>query len=145
MSKAEENEALVRKVFNETNKGNYDIIDECFTDDFIRTRPGHKADRDGFKQFLLTMYKGFPDTERTIVDLIVTEDRAAIYFTWTGTHTGEFMGFPATGKKIRVKEVYFMRFKDGKISEYRQFGDTNSMRQQLGADPPAEDAYWLLD
>ena len=141
----EENEALVRKVINETNKGNYDIIDECFADDFIRTRPGSKVDRDGFKQFLLIMYKGFPDTERTIVDLIVTEDRAAIYFTWTGTHTGEFMGFPATGKKIRVKEVYFMRFKDGKISEYRQFGDTNSMRQQLGAEPPPEDSYWELD
>ena len=58
----EENEAVIRRVYDEINKGNYDIIDECFTDDFVNvTYIGETRDRDGFKQFLKNIDSGFPD------------------------------------------------------------------------------------
>ena len=140
-----ENEALIRRVYDQFNKGNYDIVDECFTDDFVRYRPGNKTDREGLKKFLVSMNHGFPDIERTIIDLVVAENRAALYFAWTGTDSWKYEGRTPTGKRIRVKEFYFIRFKDGKISEYRQYGNADAMRLQLGMGPPPEDSYWTLD
>ena len=136
----EENKALIYKVYDEYNKENYDVYDECFADDFISIRhDGNTLDKESYKQFLIMIKTGFPDIHRTMEDIIVTEDRAALYFTWTGTDKFEFQGRTPTGKLIKVKEVYFIRFKDGKISEYRQYGDTHSMRYQLGALVDAEE------
>ncbi|MFC1900757.1 ester cyclase [Chloroflexota bacterium] len=129
----EENEAVIRKVYAEFNKGNYDVIDECYTDNFVNYRAsGNTQDREGFKQFFLMMKDGFPDMQRTIQDLIVTEDRAALFFTWTGTDQWEYQGRTPTGKEITVREIYFIRFDNGKISEYRQYGDAYGMMFQLG-------------
>jgi steroid delta-isomerase-like uncharacterized protein len=132
----EENEALLRKVYDEYNKGNYDVYDEFFADDFISIRhDGTKMDKTSYKQFLTgRILRNYPDIQRTIDDLIVTDDRAALYYSWTGTDNAQIQGRPApTGNKLRVKELYFIRFKDGKISEYRQYGDAYSMMLQMGA------------
>ena len=129
----EENKALIFKLYEEYNKGNYDFFDECVTDDFVAvSNIGTKRDIANYKRFLLTMRDSFPDTQRKIEDVIVTDDRAALFFTWTGTWTGEVMGVPPTGKKDTVREIYFMRFKNGKISEYRQYGDSYGMMFNFG-------------
>ena len=134
MSKAEENEALIRRVYDEYNKGNYDVYDECFADDFVSIRhDGTKLNKDEYRQFYQRILNWFPDIQRTIKDLVVTEDRVAMYYTWTGTDKLDMGGRTPTGKVIEVKEMYFITFnKDGKISEYRQYGDTHSMQYQLG-------------
>jgi len=133
----EENKQLIHRIYDELNKRNYDVIDECFCDDFISYREKEKpGDRKTFKQFLMYMDSGFPDIKRTIQDLIVTEDRAALYFTWTGTDNLKHQGRNPTGKVINVKEVYFIRFKDRKISEYRHYSEPHHMAQQLGVKLP---------
>ena len=128
----EENKALIYKLYEEYNKGNYDFYDECFSDDFIAYRPNATLDKAGYKQFLLRAKDGFPDIHRVIEDLIVTEDRAALYYIWTGTDRLVMEGRTPTGKIIKVKETIFMSFKDGKISEFRPYGDQHSMAHQLG-------------
>jgi steroid delta-isomerase-like uncharacterized protein len=136
VSKAEENEALIRRVYDEYNKGNYDVYDECFTDDFVSIRhDGSKMDKASYKQFLTErILRNYPDIQRTIDDLIVSEDRAALYYTWTGTDNAQIQGRPTpSGKKLTIKELYFIRFKDGKISEYRQYGDVYGMMLQMGS------------
>ena len=128
-----ENEALIRKVYDEFNKGNYDVVDEYYADNFVNFRhDGATQDRDGFKGFFAMVKKLFPDIKRTIEDLIVTEDRAALFFTWTGTDSVGTDTRQPTGKQIKVREIYFMRFDNGKISEYRQYGDGYGMMFQLG-------------
>ena len=129
-----ENEALIRKVYEEFNQGNYDVVDECYTDSFVNFRhDGNTQDRDGFKGFFAMVKKGFPDIHRTIEDLIVTEDRAALFFTWIGTDSIGSDTRKPTGRVIKVREIYFIRFDNGKISEYRQYGDGYGMMFQLGA------------
>ena len=131
---AKENEALIRRIYEEYNKVNYDIYDECYSDDFISIRhDGAKLNKDEYRQFYQNILNLFPDIQRNIKDLIVTDDRAAMYYTWTATvQPNEQVRIPSS-KVIEVKEMYFMTFdKDGKISEYRQYGDTHSMRYQLG-------------
>src|SRR3972149_2925542 len=120
----EQNKALIHKVIDEYNKGNYDVYDECFADDFVSYRSnGSVMDKKAYKEWLVSISSGFPGMQRTIQDIIVTEDRAALYYTRTGTDNLQRQGRPPTGKMIKVKEGYFIRFKDGKISEYRQYGE----------------------
>ena len=133
----EQNKALIYHIYEELNKGNHDVIDECFCDDFISYREKEEpGDRKRFKQFLMNMDAGFPDIQRTIQDLIVTDDRAALYFTWIGTDNLKHQGRTPTGKLIKVKEVYFVRFRDGKVSEYRHYSEPHHMAQQLGVRLP---------
>ncbi len=136
----ESNKALIYHIYSELNKGNHDVIDECFCDDFVSYREEGNSDRNAFKQFLVNMDNGFPDIQRKIQDLIVTEDRAALYFTWIGTDNLRRQGRTPTGKLIKVKEIYFISFKDGKVSEYRHYSEPHHMAQQLGVkmpdDPP---------
>ena len=128
----EENKALIYRIYDELNKGNHDVIDECFCDDFVSYREDGNGDRKAFKQFLMYMDNGFPNITRTIQDLIVTEDRAALYFTWTGTDNFKHQGRTPSGKLIKVNEIYFIRFKDGKVSEYRHYSDAYGMGYQMG-------------
>lgn len=134
----EKNMGLIQRVHEEVNRGNFDVMDECFSDDFRAYHSsGMVVDRSGYKQAIKNLSTNvFPDIRRTIHDVIVTEDRAALFFTWTGTHTGEWRGKPPTGKKITVREIYFLRFKNDKITEYQAYGDAYGMYHKLGMTPP---------
>jgi len=137
----EENESLIYRVYDEYNKGNYDVYDECFSDDFISYRwDGSVQDKRTYKQRLMGFEKQFPGIKRTIQDLIVTDDRAALYYSWTGTDNFQAPGRIPTVKMLRVNEMYFIRFKDGKISEYKQYTEPHNIAHQLGMpvpdDPP---------
>ena len=136
----EENKATIRRIYDEFNKGNYDIVDECFADDFKVVRnSGLVLDRDGLKNFLVGIQNGIPDLQRTLNDIVAEGDNVAFNFTWTGTDKNGIGGAPATGKQLTIKEAYFSRFKNGKIVEYKQFSDTLVMLQQGGFLPPTQE------
>ncbi len=68
-------------------------------------------------------------------DLIAEGDYAAMDWTWTGTHSGEFMGIPPTGKKVSVYGISIMRFSGGKMVEACSVRDSLDMMQQMGLFP----------
>ena len=57
MGTVEENKALIYKLYDEYNKGNYDFYDECFSDDFIAYRPNATLDKAGYKEFLIYIWQ----------------------------------------------------------------------------------------
>jgi predicted ester cyclase len=130
---AKENKAIIYKVYDEFNKGNYDVIDEYFSDNFTLVRHnGESLDREGFKQLLIDMTKGFSDIQRNIENVVVSDDRGALFFMWEGTDKWEYEGRTPTGNRIKVREIYFVCFEDGKISEYWQYSDSCNLAYQLG-------------
>lgn len=90
---------------------------------------------EGHSAFGSAFYAGFPDIYHTIDDVIVEGDRAAVRFTLRGTHTGDFMGIPATHQPIEVSAIVIQQLVDGKVSrlwgQFDQFG----MLQQLHVIP----------
>ena len=133
----EENKATIRRLFDELNKGNLAVMDEIFTDDFVRHAPdGQTMGKDGYKQLMTMLTGAIPDLRSTLEGVVAEGDRAAIRFTWAGTHKGNLMGIPPTNKKIAVKEAYFVRFENGKIAEYVNYMDTLSLMRQLGVNSP---------
>ena len=139
----EDNKALVRRVYEEViNKGNLNVADEALTSDYVYRSPGSPEFRgpDGFKQ-LITMYRtAFPDLHLDVDELIAEGDTVVSRWTGRGTHQGELMGIPPTGKHVTVTGVVISRFSGGKAAEDWELIDTLGMLQQLGAIPAPEQA-----
>ncbi|KZN19968.1 MULTISPECIES: ester cyclase [Pseudomonas] len=90
---------------------------------------------DGYQEIIAMMRAGFPDIQWTLEELIIEGDRVAARFTMRGTHHGNFLGVPPSGKTIEVKAVNFYRFADGQIVEEHGQPDLLGLLQQIGAVP----------
>ena len=73
-----------------------------------------------------------PDLHCTIEDLLVSGDKITARLLFTGTHTGEFMGHPATGKPVRFFAIDILRIRGGKIVEDWHLEDNLTLFEQLG-------------
>jgi steroid delta-isomerase-like uncharacterized protein len=91
--------------------------------------------RKGFKQFGGVFLTAFPGGKHTIDDLIADENRVASRVTYRGTHTGDLMGIPPTGKTVTVSAMIIDQFANGKIVETWRLFDQMGMMQQLGVIP----------
>ena len=81
----------------------------------------------------LAAFDGFADLERLIEDLLADGDRVVARWTTRGTHTGEFMGIPATGRVVTTSGITIFRLENGLIVEEWSESDTFGLLQQLGA------------
>jgi len=99
--------------------GNLDAIGEFFAPDYV----AHATDQDmksghGFiRRFLDLLKNGFPDVRAEVEILVEGKDRVAWQRTLRGTHEGDFMGFPATGRPIVWRDMVTSRFRDGLVAE----------------------------
>jgi predicted ester cyclase len=80
----------------------------------------------------------FSDNEVTVDDQIAEGDKVVTRWSSKGTHSGEFFGIPATGKRVAGKGIGISRIVDGKIVEEWGESDMLGMMQQLGVIPPPE-------
>lgn len=135
----EKNTAAVKRFYDEVmGKGDMKAIDALVADNFVDhftpdpKIPGNKA---GLTQVMTAMRTAFPDLQMTIDDIIAKGDKVWVYSTMRGTNKGEFMGMPATGKKVEVKGVDIVRFENGKAAEHWGLNDDYTMMQQLGVIP----------
>jgi predicted ester cyclase len=80
-------------------------------------------------------YAAFSDGKHTFHEIYESGDHVFARGSFSGTHTGDFMGMSPTGKEISVSEMNFDRFADGKLVEHRGEADMVGLMQQLGAIP----------
>jgi steroid delta-isomerase-like uncharacterized protein len=98
--------------------------------------PGAPPTLEGFKATIAGYTTAFPDLEFADGPRVIVEgDTAATRWTAAGTHEGEMMGIPPTGKRIRVEGMNFYRLANGRITEIWTQFDGVSMLQQLGVMP----------
>jgi predicted ester cyclase len=86
---------------------------------------------------VLTFFRGFfaafPDLRMSAEDVLVDGDKAVARVRATGTHQGDFLGIPPTGRTIDVQLIDIIRFgDDGLAREHWGVFDTMAMMQQLG-------------
>ena len=139
----EENKALVRRFYEELNKGNMDIIDELFATNptYHGPIPSGESGSARTKRGLSEWRSAFPGIEFVIEDQIAEGDKVVSRVSYTGTHKGEFMGLPATGNHFATSAVVIFRITGGKINETWLLRDDLSMLLQLGVVPPLGPAW----
>jgi steroid delta-isomerase-like uncharacterized protein len=81
------------------------------------------------------LLRAFPDLHITVEDLIEEGDKVVGRNSITGTHQGEYMGIPPTGKTVTYNEIFIFRFDNGRIAETWGVVDVFLQMQQLGVIP----------
>jgi predicted ester cyclase len=87
------------------------------------------------KQYISHYFRAFPDLRWTIETMIAEGDLVAVHYTGRGTHQGDLMGIPPTGKQATASAVLILQIEDGKIVEDWLEGDKLGLLQQLGVIP----------
>jgi steroid delta-isomerase-like uncharacterized protein len=133
-----DNATIVRRFVDEViTQGNIDAAAEYVWEDVVEQvpLPGQGPGLDGLKDILRAMRAGFPDIVFSIQEQVAEHDKVASRFEWTGTHRGEFLGIPATGRTVRVWGMVIDRLQDGRIKDTRILMDTFGLLSQLGVLP----------
>jgi steroid delta-isomerase-like uncharacterized protein len=139
----EENKAAVRRVCEDViNTGNLSVVDATLAPTYVYHAPGMSDIHGpgGYKELVSTFRTAFPDIEITIEDLVAEGDRVVHRWRLSGTHRGDLMGIPPTGKKVDVTGMVISRFAGGQVVEDWEIFNQMGLLQQLGVVPAPSQA-----
>ena len=133
----EDNKAIVRKYRAIHNQNNLDALDAIVAQDVLShaALPGLPPGLAGGKLAHQAFLASFSDIQATTEDLVAEGDKVVERYTAHGTHTGDFMGAPPTGKKFAIETIVIYRFANGKIVETWGLNDAQALMMQLGLMP----------
>ena len=133
------NSELARKVYAHASAGDIEAIGDLVTPGYIENDPlpGQGTGREGVIDRFSMLYSALAP-KFTIEDVIAEGDRVVVRWTNSGTHVGDFMGIPATGKSFTISGIDIYRAEDGKLAEHWHVIDQLSMLGQLGLLPAAQ-------
>jgi steroid delta-isomerase-like uncharacterized protein len=131
----EANIELLRDTLEAFNIGDIEACMTRLAPDFVinlAELPEPMHGRETWRQGVEVMKAGFPDICAHIEDVLAADDKVALRLRFHGTHSGEFMGFPATGRTIEYVSHEFYRIADGLIAEEWICSDMATLFRQLG-------------
>ena len=131
-----DNNSIVRRLYEETwNKRKLEVLSELVSPSHALHGPnfsGSSIGPEAYKRQVALFLAGFPDLRWTIEDTITEKDKVAVIWSFTGTHKGEYMGVPATNKKVSIDGITVHEIANGKIMDSYVNWDTWGLMQQLG-------------
>jgi predicted ester cyclase len=134
MSTSEDNKAAVRACFENASQGNFDALDDILGPDYV-VHPEGVRGREGLQQ-MVEGYRNALSGLRVTIDQQFTDgDYVATRFTIRGTHDGELMGTPPTGKDVAFTGITISRCEDGRLAEEWEITDAVGLMGQIGALP----------
>ena len=123
---AKESKAFIRRYFDAMGK-----------DKSVATMDEYIADADEeLKQHIAAFEAAFPGYGMIVEDMIAEGDKVVVRGAMHGTHKGDLMGIPPTGKQVTISVIIIYRIADGKIVEHWMIADQLGLMQQLGVFPP---------
>jgi steroid delta-isomerase-like uncharacterized protein len=135
----EANKAALRRYIEHVwNGGNLDAVPEFVAPDYVRHDPGLPMQVRGTQAMahVIGLYRAaLPDLHLTPLIVMAEGDLVALHVQVHGTHQGDLMGIPPTGKPIAITATEIFRFADGKIAEQWTNVDNLGMLRQVGAVP----------
>jgi steroid delta-isomerase-like uncharacterized protein len=137
MSTDAENKAIIRQLYEEVwNKRRLELVDEIISPSHALHDPnltGSGVGPEAYKRQVTRFISAFPDLRFTIEDVVGENEKLAVAWTISGTHKSEFMGIPATNKKVSVDGITINHIVNAKIMDSYISWDVWGMMHQLGA------------
>ena len=138
MTPAENNKALVRRFYDEIDKGNIGVLDELVAEDYLDHSPppfpGLASGREGLKQAFMMFQRTTPGHHH-IEDQIAEGDKVVTRLTSIGKHEGDLPGAPHTGNDLKMTSITIHRIANGKLVEKWSEKDMMGFLQQIGVMP----------
>jgi steroid delta-isomerase-like uncharacterized protein len=126
----------VRNVMAAIDRNDWDAARAGIAPDFKLEFPGSEPiDAAAFIDFCAGWYAAFPDLRHDIEEAFSEDDRVCMRFVVRGTHQGEFMGIPATGRAIAMDSMGIGTVRDGRVTRLVALPNLLGMMQQLGVIP----------
>lgn len=127
---------LATQVYALANAGDVEAIGELVTTDYVENDPlpGQGTGREGVID-RFSMLTSALAPKFTVDDVIAEDDRVVVRWTNSGTHVGEFLGIPATGRSFTICGIDIYRIDGGRLDEHWHVVDQLSMLGQLGLLP----------
>ena len=121
-----QNKLLIQRLVEEAaNQGHLGVLAEVADGEFAQAA----------RRWVGPFREAFPDFSMEIVDLVAEEQKVAAHFRCSGTHLGEWMGRPPSGRRFQdVDEIYIFRVRNGKLTDATGVEDNLSRMRQLGLD-----------
>jgi steroid delta-isomerase-like uncharacterized protein len=136
MGSSEDNEAVVRACFQAGTDGNLGALDAIISPNFLLHDPSSPEEVrgvEGLKALVESYRNAVPDLRVTIEHQFSEGDYVATRWTARGTHEGELMGVPATGRDVTLTGITVSRCQDGKIVEEWEVSDVFGLLHQIRA------------
>jgi steroid delta-isomerase-like uncharacterized protein len=134
-----ENKAIIRRLYKEVwNDRKLEVLSELVSPSHALHGPnfsGSAIGPEAYKLRVAAFYAAFPDIQWAIEDTVAENEKVVACWTFSGTHKGEYMGFPATNKKVSVDGVTIHHMADGKIMDSYSTWDALGLLQQFGVMP----------
>ena len=128
--------SLLHRWFEAGDSGDLDAFDDLLHEDVVVHAPlglatnGREAEKAVWKAGL----QGVPDILHEIQEMVSAGSTIVARVVVSGTHRGEFVGLPATGKRFEIDQATFVHVRDGKAAEIWEIADTASLLKQLGTE-----------
>jgi ketosteroid isomerase-like protein len=139
MTSLEQNKALVRRFYEEIDKGNIGILDELVAEDYIDHNPppfpNLPTGREGVKESFRIFQQATPGSHH-IEDQIAEGDKVVTRLTSVGKHEGDLPGAPRTGNDMKMTSITIHRIANGRLVEKWSEKDMVSLLQSIGMMPP---------
>jgi steroid delta-isomerase-like uncharacterized protein len=133
-----ENKETERRFWEEIFNGKkFNLIDDFYIESYVYHGAAGQdvRGRENLKGFLSMYFSAFPDLRAEVEDIFGEGDKILSRAMCRGTHKGQLMGIPPTGKQIAIRVICADRFEGRKIAESFELPDLFGMMQQLGAIP----------
>jgi steroid delta-isomerase-like uncharacterized protein len=130
----ERNKEIARYISQKVvNEKNYAPIEEYLTDNYVYHGLGGMTAQTpmGFMEAIKGFHSAIPDLQSEIIDIVGEGDRLVIRFNFTGTHKGDFLGFPASGANLKFEGMIMRRFENEKIAEDWDYFDFPTVVSQI--------------
>ncbi len=130
----QENKAIAQRFIQIWGKGSLDTIDELAAPSLVVQYPAIPQVIHGpqmFRRVMQSWRSAFPDSDLIVQDQIAEDNKVVIRWSFTGTHQGNLLGIPSTGRKVRLTGITIYRIIDGKIVEERGEEDFLGVFRQL--------------
>jgi steroid delta-isomerase-like uncharacterized protein len=138
MASSEQNKAAVREFFACASSGELDRLEVFVSPDYVLHDPSLPEEVrgvDGVRELVESYRGGIAGLTVTIDHQIANGDYVATRYTCRGTHEGDIMGLPATGRDVTIAGLVISRFRGGKVVEEWEVSDVFGLMQQIGAIP----------
>ncbi len=133
---SDQNIAVVRRLTQEGFvDGNVGVVDHVVAEDCVDhdPMPGQGQGREGQRRTCQMVVSGLSNRSTLRDDFVAAGDTVVENWIFQGTHTGEFLGVPATGKQLQVRGIEIWRLADGKIVERWGVVDAGGVMEQLAS------------
>lgn len=139
-SEQERNETVLREFVRLIDEGKLDAAFEKVADTVLVHAGGDPVNRDKayWKVVEGAFLNSFSNGKHEFKHVATAGELVSANLIYTGTHTGQLMGLPATHKAVRIPLMLWVQVRNGQITECWFINDTLQLfTQQLGALPSA--------